>query len=291
MTAFFNKFKIPTLLGLGIIILGIVIGIFIIIREQIFITRATPDITPKNIILTNIEDQSLTVSWQTPLEITSFLSFGPTGNEHIAIDDRDENTLQTHTMHYVTFKNLQPNTTYKYRIISGKLKSEIFEVTTASPATAQNGQKPVIGSVLEENEPLNEGIAYLSISGAVTQSALVKNSGNFLIPLSFTRKADLSDVFEPVGNETAKVTVISDKGEANTVFNLHSYQLLPPLKIGRNVDLTVPQDNQFKEFDLNKDGLINASDYAIVLKNMADLNKDGAFNQTDLDLIQKQINQ
>lgn len=291
MTAFFNKFKIPTLLGLGIIILGIIIGIFIIIREQIFITRATPDITPKNIVLSNIEDLSLTVSWQTPTEVASFLSFGPTGNEQIAIDDRDGNTPQARALHYVTLKNLQPNTTYKYRIISGKLKSEISEVTTASPPTAQNGQKPVIGSVLEENEPLNEGIAYLSVSGAVTQSALIKNSGNFLIPLSFARKTDLSDVFNPVGNETAKVTVMSGKGEVSAIFNLQSFQLLPPLKIGQNVDLTVPQDNQGKKFDLNKDGLINASDYALVLKNKADLNGDGTFDQKDLGLIQKQINQ
>lgn len=291
MTAFFNKFKIPTLLGLGIIILGIAIGIFMILKEQIFITRATPDITPKNILLTNIEDLSLTVSWQTPTEVTSFLSFGPSGNEQVAIDDRDEKTPQAHIFHYVTLKNLQPNTTYKYRIISGKLKSEISEVTTASPATAQNGQKPVIGSVLEENEPLNEGIAYLSISGAITQSALVKNSGNFLIPLSFARKTDLSDVFTPVGNETAKVTVISGKGEVIAIFNLQSFQLLPPLKIGQNVDLTIPADNQDKKFDLNKDGLINVSDYALVLKNKVDLNEDGTFDQKDLDLIQKQINQ
>src|SRR3989338_6139252 len=291
MAAIFNKFKIPTLLGLGIIILGIAIGIVMILREQIFITRATPDITPKNIILSNIEDLSLTVSWQTPTEVISFLSFGPTGNEQVAIDDRDGNTPQAHSMHYITLKNLQPNTTYKYRIISGKLKSEIFEVTTASPPTAQNGQKPVIGSVLEENEPLNEGVAYLSIYGAVTQSALIKNSGNLVIPLSFARKTDLSDVFTPIGNETAKVTIISGKGEVSAIFNLQSFQLLPPLKIGQNVDLTVPSDNQRKKFDLNKDGLINTSDYALVLKNKADLNGDGTFDQKDLDLIQKQINQ
>lgn len=291
MTNFFNKFKIPTILGLGVIISGIAAGSFLVLREQVLITRATPDITPKNIVLTNIEDLSLTVSWQTPLEVVSFISFGPTGNEQVAIDDKDQNTPQARALHYVTLKNLQPNTTYKYRIISGKLKSEIFEVTTAFQATTQNGQKPVIGSVLEENEPLNEGIAYLSISGAITQSALVKNSGNFLIPLSFARKTDLSSVFEPVGNETAKITVVSDKGEVSAVFNLQPYQLLPPLKIGQNADLTVQPDDQVKKFDINKDGSINSSDYALVLKNKVDLNRDEAFNQKDLDLIQKQINQ
>lgn len=287
-----NKFKIPTILGLAVITSGIVIGIFLVLREQILTAKAKPDLTPQNITITNIEGQSLTISWQTPAEVVSFVTFGQTTvDEQIIIDDRDQNTPQAHAFHYVTLKNLQPNTTYKYRIISGKLKSEIFEVTTASLATAQNGQKPVIGSVLDENESLNEAITYLSISGAVTQSALVKNSGNFLIPLSFARKTDLSDVFKPAGEEIAKVTVVSDKGGVSAVFNLQSYQLLPPLKIGQNVDLTVPSDNQIKKFDLNKDGLINSSDYALALKNKVDLNGDGAFDQKDLDLMQKRINQ
>ncbi|MBI3109670.1 fibronectin type III domain-containing protein [Candidatus Daviesbacteria bacterium] len=287
-----NKFKIPTILGLAVITSGIVIGGFLVLREQILTAKAKPDLTPQNITITNIEGQSLTISWQTPAEVVSFVTFGQTTvDEQIIIDDRDQNTPQAHVFHYVTLKNLQPNTTYKYRIISGKLKSEIFEVTTASLATAQNGQKPVIGSVLDENESLNEAIAYLSISGAVTQSALVKNSGNFLIPLSFARKTDMSDVFKPTGEEIAKVTVVSDKGGVSAIFNLQSYQLLPPLKIGQNVDLTVPSDNQIKKFDLNKDGLINSSDYALALKNKVDLNGDGAFDQKDLDLMQKRINQ
>lgn len=292
MIQFLNKFKIPTILGLAVIVSGIVIGIFLVIREQILIAKAKPDLTPQNIIVTNLEDQSFTVSWQTNGSVSSFLTYGqPGADEQVALDERDQNTPQPRSLHHASVKNLQPNTTYKYRITSGKIKSEIFEVTTAFPSTNLIGAKPIIGSVLDGDKPLEDGVVYLSIQGAIVQSALVKNSGSFLIPLSSMRKKDLSDIFLPQEDQVAKVTVVSDQGIANATFKLQSLQILPPIKLGQNVDLFSSPDDQTNKLDLNKDGLINSSDYALALNYKVDLNGDEVFDQKDLDLMQKQINQ
>lgn len=296
MIQFLNKFKIPTILGLSLIISGIVVGIFLVVREQMLTAKASPDLQPQNIIVTNIEDQSFTVSWQTAANTISFLTYGQAkADEQVALDDRDQNPPAggpiPRSFHHVSLKNLEPNTTYKYRIISGKLKSEIFEVTTAAHSTNLNGVKPVIGSVLNGNEVLEDGIVYLSIQGAITQSALIKRSGSFLIPLSSMRKKNLTDIFPTGGDQIAKITVLSDQGTANAVFKLQQFQTLPPIKLGQNVDLSSTSSDQINKFDLNKDGLINSSDYAIALKNQVDLNGDEVFNQKDLDLLQKQINQ
>lgn len=292
MIKFLNKFKIPTILGLAVIISGIVVGIFLVVREQMLIAKAKPDLTPQNITLSNIEDTSFTVSWQTAGMATSFLTYGQEeADKQVALDDRDQNAPQARSLHYTSLKNLQPSTTYKYRIISGKIKSEIFEVTTAFPSTNLSGAKPVIGSVLDDNEALEDGIVYLSIQGAITQSALIKHSGSFLIPLSSMRKKDLSDIFLPQQDQVAKVTVLSDQGSSNAIFKLQSFQILPPIKLGQNVDLNSLPDDQINKLDLNKDGLINSSDYALALNYKVDLNGDETFNQKDLDLMQKQINQ
>lgn len=296
MIQFLNKFKIPTILGLAVIVSGIGAGIFLVVREQMLTAQATPDLQPQNIIVTNIEDQSLTVSWQTAGSASAFLTYGQTkADEQVAVDDRDQNPPAggptPRSLHHVSLKNLEPNTTYKYRIMSGKIKSEIFEVTTAATSTNLNGAKPVIGSVLNGAEALEDGIVYLSIQGAITQSALIKSSGSFLIPLSSMRKKDLTDIFPTSGDQTAKITVLSDQGTANAVFKLQHFQTLPPIKLGQNVDLSFPSFDQINKLDLNKDGLINSSDYAIALKNQVDLNGDEVFNQKDLDLLQKQINQ
>ena len=323
MTSFFNKLKIPTLLGLGIIISGIVAGVYLVIKDQaIFITQASPDIVPQNIIFTNIEDQSVTVSWQTPQAVPSFVTFGLTSpNEQTVLDDRDTNPSpdgagpKPRLTHYVTIKNLQPQTKYILKIVSGKYKSETLEFNTAQSATAQVNLNPVIGIVLDGETSLDDGIVYLTASGASPQSALVKIGGNFLIPLSKIGRSDLSDTYQPNGEEVGKLTVVSDKGEASAVFKLKiSGQILPPLKLGQNLDLTEleptvkeipPSPEELNKFDLNNDGQINANDHAIVLKNFgplretsknpkekrADLNSDGVVDQKDLDLMAKQINQ
>lgn len=311
MLSFTDKFKIPTLLGLGIIIVGIFSGVFLVLKDRVLSTRASLDLTPQNITVTNTEDSFLTISWQTTAQTPSFITFGQTSSdEKVVLDDRDSDLPKPRFTHYVTVKNLKPQTTYQFKSISGKLASDTFKATTASPVANQTGLAPVIGSVLDDNKPMDDGIAYLSISGAVIQSALVKNLGNFLIPLSFIRKADLSDILKPSEDDIAKLTIISGKGQASAIFKLGSSgSLLPPLKLGQNVDLTspletpgpqtIPKASDLDKFDLNGDKLINAADYAIVLQNFgkspknknADLNSDGVVDQKDLDLTQKKINQ
>lgn len=317
-----SKFKIPTILGLGIITVGIISGVVLTLQEQILTSRASPDVTPQNITLSNISEDRVTVSWQTSIPIPSFITFGQTNpNEQVVLDDRDTNPPdgaepQAYSTHYVTIKNLLPKTTYQYKIVTGKLSSETDEFTTAIPQSLQTGFRPVIGSVLDGEKPLDEGIAYLAIAGATTLSAQVKPSGNFLIPLSQIRNSDLSESF-PINKDTAaKLTVMSASGSVSALFKIMSYESLPPLRVGQYIDLTnepiSSPDTAISEldtYDLNEDGKINAADNAIILdmvKNFnkkpkneqnsaiykkADLNTDSVVDQKDLDLMSEQINQ
>ena len=87
---------------------------------------------------------------------------------------------------------------------------------------------------------------------------------------------------------------------------------LRPIKIGETLDLTVNQPTDkltvtpsissnpdLVKYDLTGDGIINSSDYAIVLRNFgknpqnkrADLNLDGLVDQKDLTEMSKKINE
>lgn len=298
MKNFLNRFRIPTLLGLGVIVLGIATGVFLTLKEQTFISKASPDFTPQNITLSNISDDSVTLSWQTPAAAVSFILFGQTNpDEQTILDDRDPKIPQAHVMHYVTIKNLLPKTTYQYKITTGKINSDIFKFTTAAPLSAQTGFQPIIGSVLDNNTPVDGAIVYLSIADATTESALAKNSGNFLIPISQIRKSDLLDTYPLTEESLAKLTVISEKGQATVLFKLGNFDKeLPPINLGENLDLTSSSYGLAK-FDLNGDGVVNTSDYSIILRNFAktptdkkfDLNGDGAVDQKDADLMLEQI--
>ncbi len=323
---FVNRLRIPTLLGLSILMLGIAAGVYLVAREQNFYIKASPTLIPQNLNITNIDDSQVAITWQTSAATPVFVTYAVAsanpnpietgkqtatfGNQQTALDDRDTNVPNPRITHYVTLKNLLPKTTYQYKIISGKFSSDISKFTTAAPASSQNGFNPVIGSVFDGNKPLDDAVAYLAISKAVTQSAVIKNMGNFVIPLSSIKKSDLSDNFPLEEGTIAKITIISDKGESSALFKVESSaKPLPPLHLGQNLDLTTltlkakeasqsGQDlTKHDLYDLNGDGSVNTADYAIVLKNFGkkgtnikgDLNSDGVVDQKDLSLISKQL--
>lgn len=317
MSGSISKFKIPTILGLCIISLGIIAGVYLNFREQTFLSQAAPSLTPQNINVTNVTDDSVVISWQTSSSTTSFVTFGQNNpGEQTALDDKDgTDGPKPHQIHYVTLKNLLPKTSYQFKIVSGKITSNIERFQTSQPATNKTSFVPVIGTVLADNTPLNEGIVYLSIPGAVNQSAPLKMEGNFLIPLSGIRKDDLSDIYPLTDGTTAKLTIHTDKGEASMLFNLQeSSPPLPPIRIGENLDLTIPEESPqpspsaIKDlgiYDLNGDGTVNSADYSILsscfgkkLSNVlqgdipcakTDLNEDKTVNKKDLDLMNKKF--
>lgn len=319
MTNFFNKFKIPTLLGLSVILLGLISGLYLVLREQVFLSQAAPNLTPQNIAITNITDDSVVISWQTNATATAFITFGQKNTgEQTVLDDRDGNPPaggpKPHLTHYVTLKNLLPNTNYLFKVTSGKLTSEMMKFDTATPVTNQTGFTPVIGSVMDGSNPLNDGVVYLTIQNAVTASSLIKTGGNFLIPISQIRKTDLSNIFPPTEGTIAKLAIHSDKGSASIQFRLQSSASpLPAIKLGQDIDLTVltetpvpsPTVKDLDKYDLNNDVKINSADYAILTScfgkrpnttlpgnrscTKADINRDGVINQKDLDLMSQKL--
>lgn len=299
--------SMPTLLGLSVILLGIIGGVFLVLSQnQTLISKASPDQMPKNITLANIEPESISISWQTSTPTTGFVTFGTSSpDEKTALDDRDS-TPTTRITHHVTLKKLLPSANYKLKIFSGKVPyQEIIEFTTASSQDKQNGFKPVIGSVLSGQDPLLDGIVYLNISKAITSSTTIREFGNFIIPISTLRSENLKDIFIPQKDMIIKLTVVSDQGEGTALARITDSDTSIVLKIGQNLDLTKvkpsppPTVFELNIFDLDNNGSINAADHAIVLQNFgknpkekrADINKDGVVDQKDVELISQKINQ
>ncbi|MDO8577022.1 MAG: dockerin type I domain-containing protein [Candidatus Daviesbacteria bacterium] len=311
---FANKFKIPTILGLAIIILGLVSGVYLVLRDQNILSQAAPNLTPQNITFTNITESSVVISWQTSSGTTSFITFGQSSpGEQTVLDDRDTNIPKPYLIHYVTLKNLLPKTSYQFKIISGKVTSEVKKFETTVPLTNQTGFTPIIGSVLDGNSPVQDGVVYLSVTDAATQSSLIKGGGNFLIPLSQISKVDLSDTYQLTEGALAKLTIHSDKGEANVLLKLKANStLLPPIKLGQNIDLTIPEEilqspsaSSLDQYDLNSDEKINSTDYAILSACLgkrpnamlasgqsctkADIDGNGVVDQKDLSLMSQKL--
>lgn len=308
MGGILTQIRFPTLLGLTLLLLGIGSGVYLTVQNQTVITQAAPDQTPQDIRISNIEPKSVTISWRTNTPVSAFVNYGENQFiSNVAFDIRDQDNPGTRSLHYVLLKDLTPAITYQYKIVSGKLDNLPQEQFTTPAEVSQSDLKPIIGNVLDNNEPLSEGIVYLEIPGSILQSALVKNFGSFIIPINS---------ITPTSEEIKIVAITSDNRQGSVTLKLSGdNQLTKPIKIGE--DQIYVQDNFgtgealgiattfdqigsqiASKFDLNEDGKINSLDYAYLLQNFghspkdkkADLNKDGVVNKKDQDIISGEIN-
>jgi len=242
-----KEHKIPTILGFLILIFGLVIGIFLVQRGQVFFLKAAPQITPFEVKITNVTDSSFSVSWLTEKEATGFVKFGETDSlDQTAADDRDQANNQTGQFftHHVTLKNLKPKVTYFFKLGSQNRlfdnSGKPYEITTAQTIS---GPQPISdltsGTILTKAGKGAEGtIVYLSISNMTPQSVLVAADGSWFIPLgtaysanlgsfaSYDRKAQIEEIFVQAGQE----------GTATAITTTENDNPVPEITLGQTYD-------------------------------------------------------
>lgn len=216
--------RIPTLLGLGVLIVAMVAGVLLFGEGTgVFAPRATPQTTPKNIKITNVTDNSFSVSFLTDESTAGFLKYGDKSNslDNQVGDERDQisGSVQPYNMHHLTVRGLQPSTIYYFTLGTGSNSSftndgEPFQVRTAQQAGAQPAAKTIYGSVTTETGAPAEGaVVYVKHPSAGELSSLVKSSGSWAVYLSNARTPDGSDFAQTSDEDTLLVTV---QGPAQT---------------------------------------------------------------------------
>lgn len=199
---FFSK-RIPTILGILFLVGGLGVGIFIVNQGTGgFLPKASPETTPKNVKITNITDNTFTVSFITDTAVPGYVKYGTETNKLSSqtSDDRDQlsGSVGQFTTHHVTLRSLSPSTTYYFAI--GTASREIYtdngkpyQVATAPKIGAAPEAFTAYGSVVTKaSTPASDSIVYVSLDGASPLSTLVKSSGSWAIPLSTARTKNLS---------------------------------------------------------------------------------------------------
>ncbi len=301
-----SEVRIPTLLGLGVLLAGLVGGMLMVTTNQTFKSRAGSTASPKNVTLANISRTGASIYWQTDQPATGFIQAGPTtalGGTYR--DDRDSGAPQTHALHFITLTNLTPDTLYYYKIGSGDStypSGEPYSFKTAAQDTTPSGLQPLIGTILDsETETASEAIVTLQLPGSQTLAAVAK-AGNFILPLIEIRNENLENLTVPQTGINSKLIAFNGTKRSEVIVPLpYSATTIPPIILGRDFDLsqiTLPSPTPFdSRYDLNNDGVINSHDLSTVIKNQgknpkdkrADLNDDKVVDQKDIDLIQKFI--
>lgn len=231
--------RIPTLLGLGFLVIGLIVGVVFIGRGSgIFAPRATPETTPKQVHISNITDTTFTVSFLTDSATTGVVEYGTTENdlESVAQDDRaavsaNATALQTH---HITARGLTAGTTYYFLIKTGSgslfdNNGSVFSVMTAKKAGTPVAAKTIYGTVLSPSgAPASEGIVYVTPEGAEELSTRLSENGTWALPLSNARTPDGSN-YASITDSTPLRVFVQSKNAAETISHISPVSKAQPV--------------------------------------------------------------
>lgn len=229
--------KIPTIIAITLLSISTAVGIYLVQARQLFRLGASGDAQPNNIRVTNISDQSFTVTWTTSKEVVTYVAWGEssTSQENIANDD----IANASFVHSATVANLSASKDYYFKIGSAGVTFDNnglpWKVATGSTLEAPGGSSVASGSVLKATgEPLTNAIVYLFVSGAEPFSTLTSSSGNFVIPVSSIRTEDLSNYFSMTDDTLIDLTTQGGPaGTSSAQIYFKAVGSIPPMIMGQ----------------------------------------------------------
>ncbi len=213
-----------------LLIVAIPVSVFLIGQRTGFFSKASVSSIPKQIRITNISDNSFSVSWVTDKEALGFVSFGEKeklGNS--ASDDRDNGVQKARFTHHITLKNLDPDKTYFFKI---NLNGNVYQQKTA-PATSDTPPlaQPVFGSVLTKDGKVpKEALIYLTTEGGTPLSTFTRE-GNWLITVNNARSKDLSVYIFYKKGDNIKIQAVSGEGSSLISTEIDFTKPIRPIKL------------------------------------------------------------
>ena len=258
MKDFLKNKKIPTILGILILVIGIAAGVFLVQSRQLFRLRASPEINPKDIRITNISDSAFSVSWTTDKETQGFVIWGE--NESLLDKTAATNINYSSNTHYINIYGLNPETTYFFRINSDGKEFDNnnipWKVATGNKITTPPESIVVSGSILTSSgTPAKNAIVYAQISGNSMLSTLTSENGNWLIPISSARTQDLKSYVQ-IDKTSSVVDITIHAGPLGVSFAQiypESANPVPEITLGQVYDfknLVPNQDTQIPDAEI-----------------------------------------
>lgn len=238
--------RIPTILGMfltALLIVGLGIG-----RRQIFLSRADQQIVPSDVRITNVTDNSFTVSWITAKETNGLVKLLTEEGERMFPDARDKTgELSQFATHYVEVVGLESNKTYRFIIISGGREffssgNNPYQVKTALPLSGELPRANLASGRVEtaDGQPAEGAIVYLAIEGISPLSSLVTSQGNWAISLAKAFSSDLTGLANyQEGKIIEEIFVQGGKlGTATARVYTENDDPVPLIVLGRQHDFT-----------------------------------------------------
>lgn len=242
--------KIPTLIGIIILLAGTFAGVFFLKTTQIFKIGANATSVPKDVRVSNLSVSTATLSWITEGQTSDFVTYGETSNPNTVINESENN--QKYFTHSVTITGLKASTTYFYKINSDGVSYDNngvpWQFTTGPVVSGNQANIPISGSVITvSGQPSVRTLIYVTINGYVL-STITSSTGTFVLQLGPTLSSDISSyaVIDPA-QTLLEISVEAEGGATSTakIFP-QSANPIPTLVLG--------QDQDYRNLPANKSG-------------------------------------
>lgn len=232
--------KIPTILGIFILLFGIASGVILLNAKQIFRLGAEGDSSPKNIKISNISDSGLTVSFVTDKESRSFVKVAK--DKYFVNDVSVKRETQKSKTHYLTVDKLLPNTSYFVSINSDGVNyflNNPWSVKTAISLPMDRSGINIYGKVYSKSaEPLRGAVVYLQCGNGGLLSTTTAEDGSWNVNIAQTRTPDGAGYLTIDENLTLiQILIQYDQMTSTITTYAGGNTTLPSIILGNNADL------------------------------------------------------
>lgn len=243
------EIKIPTLLGITIILVGIALTSFFTKKGVPFISKASVSENPENVRISNITNTSFTVSYTTPTLVLGSVLYGVDDKmENTAIDDEDSNTknVQPRLIHNITISNLQPSTNYYFAILSGETtflnNGKPFSITTGIALNSPASKIKMQGTILFLDTMQKDAIIYITTPNSEVLSTRVKQDGTYTFNLDSLRTQDLTSYISLSKNDVITMLIAGISTKSNVSLFANQINPVPIIIFSKNYDFTINEN-------------------------------------------------
>ncbi len=263
-----KNIKLPTIIGLGVLIVGLITGLLLINKTQILKISADVEAAPRNVRISNITDSGINISWTTEVPSNGFVKWGKseTSTGNVASQENSEKGF----VHSVSIQGLEQDSNIYFRINSNSKDYDnngiTWQSSTGNMVINSSNNNLASGIVLatDGSTPSN-ALVYLTINGSLV-SAKTSSEGSYVIPVSkYIEEIEPTSVVEISVNDGVQST-------AQAVIYAEYLKSIPTIILGKTYDfrslsksdlsiepqssLTIPENAlKSSRFEVSKSGV------------------------------------
>ena len=198
-----------------VLLLGIPATIFAVYKGVEYLSQATGDPTPEQVVISNVTNVSIVLSWYTQKEVEGYVIPVLDGVEKAPVADK--RGAGKRLSHYVELRSLEPDTEYSFILMSDEQKYE-SGTTGAYKAKTLNVAKetpsPVEVHGFLEGSSIEDSIVYILFENksAYPVSTVVSSSGSWMVYL-YTNNIDDESIVKVTAD--TKLVLMGRKDLAN----------------------------------------------------------------------------